>query len=88
MKGKRLTNCLVVEAADGYRAVIALPELDPTFTDNGQCSPFYGTANLSVKKKSHTGSSFPTKKDGPLGQAGDDAKDRGRAVSQVNPSES
>jgi hypothetical protein len=32
MKGKRLTNCLLVEAADGYRAVIALPELDPAFT--------------------------------------------------------
>jgi hypothetical protein len=33
IKGKRLTNCLLVEAADGYRAVIALPELDPAFTD-------------------------------------------------------
>jgi hypothetical protein len=33
MKGKRLTNCLLVEASDGYRAVIALPELDPAFTD-------------------------------------------------------
>jgi hypothetical protein len=33
MKGKRLTNCLLVEGADGYRAVIALPELDPAFTD-------------------------------------------------------
>ena len=33
MKGKRMTNCLLVEAADGYRAVIALPELDPAFTD-------------------------------------------------------
>lgn len=33
MKGKRLTNCLLVEAADGYRAVIALPEVDPAFTD-------------------------------------------------------
>ena len=33
MKGKRLTNCLLVEAGDGYRAVIALPELDPAFTD-------------------------------------------------------
>jgi len=33
MKGKRLTNCLLVEAADGYRAVIALPEIDPAFTD-------------------------------------------------------
>ena len=33
MKGKRMTTCLVVEAADGYRVVIALPELDPAFTD-------------------------------------------------------
>jgi hypothetical protein len=33
MKGKRLTDCLLVEAADGHRAVIALPELDPAFTD-------------------------------------------------------
>ena len=33
MKGTRLSNCLLVEAADGYRAVIALPELDPAFTD-------------------------------------------------------
>ena len=33
MRGKRLTNCLLIEAADGYRAVIALPELDPAFTD-------------------------------------------------------
>jgi hypothetical protein len=33
MKGKRLTHCLLVEASDGYRVVIALPELDPAFTD-------------------------------------------------------
>ena len=33
MKGKKLTTCLLVEAADGYRVVIALPELDPAFTD-------------------------------------------------------
>src|SRR5215467_10834400 len=33
MRGKRLTNCLLVEAADGYRVVIALAELDPAFTD-------------------------------------------------------
>lgn len=32
MKGKRLANCLLVEAADGYRVIIALPELDPAFT--------------------------------------------------------
>jgi hypothetical protein len=33
MSGKRLSSCLVVEAADGYRVVIALPEIDPAFTD-------------------------------------------------------
>jgi hypothetical protein len=33
MKGKRLASCLRVEAADGYRVVIALPETDPAFTD-------------------------------------------------------
>jgi len=33
MKGKRLSSCLLIEAADGYRVVIALPELDPGFTD-------------------------------------------------------
>jgi hypothetical protein len=33
MKGKRLASCLLVEAADGYRVVIALPELDSAFTD-------------------------------------------------------
>ena len=33
LKGKRLAFCLVAEAADGYRIVIALPEMDPAFTD-------------------------------------------------------
>jgi hypothetical protein len=33
LRGKRLASCLLVEAADGYRAVIALPELDQAFTD-------------------------------------------------------
>jgi hypothetical protein len=33
MRGKRLASCLLVEATDGYSAVIALPELDPDFTD-------------------------------------------------------
>ena len=38
MKGKRLTNCPLVEAADGHRAVIALPELDPRRSPiNGVC---------------------------------------------------
>jgi hypothetical protein len=33
LRGKRLASCLLVEAADNYRVVIALPELDPAFTD-------------------------------------------------------
>jgi hypothetical protein len=33
LKGKRLASCLLVEAADGYRVAIALPELDPAFND-------------------------------------------------------
>lgn len=33
LRGKNLALFLVVDAADGYRAVFALPELDPAFTD-------------------------------------------------------
>ena len=33
LRGKSLALYLVVEASDGYRAVFALPELDPAFTD-------------------------------------------------------
>lgn len=33
LRGKALANYLLVEAADGYRAVFALPELDPAFND-------------------------------------------------------
>jgi len=33
MRGSRLASCLLVEAADGYRVVIALPEIDSDFTD-------------------------------------------------------
>ena len=33
LRGKNLALYLVVEAADGYRVVYALPELDPAYTD-------------------------------------------------------
>jgi hypothetical protein len=33
LKGKRLASCLLVQAADGYQVVIALPEIDPAFVD-------------------------------------------------------
>lgn len=34
LRGKRLATYLLAEAADGYRVVFALPELDPAFTDH------------------------------------------------------
>jgi hypothetical protein len=33
LKGKRMASCLLVKASDGYRVVIALPEIDPAFSD-------------------------------------------------------
>jgi hypothetical protein len=33
LKGKRMASCLLVEASDGYHVVIALPEIDPAFSD-------------------------------------------------------
>jgi len=33
LRGKRMAAYLLVEAADGYRVVFALPELDPGFMD-------------------------------------------------------
>jgi glucose/arabinose dehydrogenase len=34
LRGPRMANYLLVEAADGYRVVFALPEVDPQRTDN------------------------------------------------------
>lgn len=34
LRGKSLTKYILVSATDGYQIVIALPEIDPDFTDN------------------------------------------------------
>jgi DMSO/TMAO reductase YedYZ molybdopterin-dependent catalytic subunit len=34
LRGPAMANYLVVEAADGYRCVFSMPELDPDFTDH------------------------------------------------------
>jgi DMSO/TMAO reductase YedYZ molybdopterin-dependent catalytic subunit len=34
LRGKTLTNHLIVEASDKYRALFSLPEIDPDWTDN------------------------------------------------------
>jgi hypothetical protein len=33
LRGKRLVSCVLVQAADDYKVVFALPELDPAFND-------------------------------------------------------
>jgi DMSO/TMAO reductase YedYZ molybdopterin-dependent catalytic subunit len=33
LRGKAVSNFVVVDGVDGYRAVFAIPELDPAFTD-------------------------------------------------------
>ena len=33
LRGKAISNYLLVEAADGYKAVFALPEIDPEFNE-------------------------------------------------------
>jgi Oxidoreductase molybdopterin binding domain len=33
LRGDKLTTYVIAEAADGYRVVFALPELDPAFTE-------------------------------------------------------
>jgi DMSO/TMAO reductase YedYZ molybdopterin-dependent catalytic subunit len=34
LRGKMLTNHLIVESSDKYRALFSLPEIDPDWTDN------------------------------------------------------
>ena len=34
LRGKSLSKYILISAADGYQVVIALPEIDPAFTDN------------------------------------------------------
>ena len=54
MKGKRLTNCLLVEAVDGYRAVIALPGWIRRSPINRLCWCSCEMGNRSATKRDHT----------------------------------
>lgn len=71
LRGKNLALYLVVEAADGYRAVYALPELDPAFT---------GKLILLAEKRD--GKRLDSK-EGPLRIVVPDEKRQGRWVRQV-----
>ena len=71
LRGKNLALYLVVEAADGYRAVFALPELDPLFTDK--------LILLATKREGKP----LDDKEGPLRIVVPDEKRQGRWVRQV-----
>jgi hypothetical protein len=58
LKDKRLASCLLVGAADRYRVVIALPELDPAFTDK-QIVLFCETESHWTQKRRRTALSYP-----------------------------
>jgi len=51
-----MASCLLVEAADGYRVVIALPELDPAFTDKQVILAFLKNSKPLDDKEDHTAS--------------------------------
>jgi len=51
LRGKRMASCLLVEASDGYRAVFALAELDPGFTDKQIILAFSKDARLLDAKE-------------------------------------
>jgi len=52
---------VVVEAADGYRAVFALAEFDPDFTDRVMCSRTAATAIRYRPRRGRSGSWFPAR---------------------------
>jgi DMSO/TMAO reductase YedYZ molybdopterin-dependent catalytic subunit len=71
LRGKNLALYLVVETSDGYRAVYALPELDPAYTDK-----------VVVLVDNRDGKALDAK-EGPLRIVTPDEKMRARWVRQV-----
>ena len=71
LRGNHLTTYILVEAADGYRVVFALAELDPAFHDR-----------LVMLADRQNGQAIP-EKDGPLRLVIPDEKRQARWVRQV-----
>jgi DMSO/TMAO reductase YedYZ molybdopterin-dependent catalytic subunit len=71
IRGARLATYLLVEAADGYRVVFALPELDPAFSDK------------QVILADHRDGKVMTAPEGPLRLVVPDEKRQARWVRQV-----
>ena len=75
LKGKRLASCLVVETADGYRVVIALPELDPAFNEKEVVLTFLRDGKaLDDKEGPYRLGDTQREKDGPMGKTGHNLK--------------
>src|ERR1700721_2201047 len=51
LRGKRLASYLLVEAADDYKVVFALPELDPEFNNKKVVRDFLREATRWVQKE-------------------------------------
>lgn len=51
LRGPRLTEALIVEAADGYKVIFALAEIDPAFATREIIWRTCGTVNRLTRKK-------------------------------------
>ena len=67
LRGKLLTQYLVVEAADKYRVVFSLPEVDPDWTDNVVLLATSRTAPRSMPRMARCRSSSLRKNGIPVG---------------------
>ena len=67
LRGKRMSLCLLAQAADNYNIVIALPEMDPAFTDKQIIMALSKTGNPSMRRKGRIASSSLMKNDQPDG---------------------
>ena len=84
LRGKGLSSCLVVEAADGYRVVIALPELDPGFTRSINPSGRSGRRSSPRQQRRSLSYRRPRREeDGKMGPPGDNPQSRAGAVGLV-----
>jgi hypothetical protein len=77
-----------VEAADGYRVVIALPELDPAFTDKQILLAFLKDGKPLNDKEGPYRIVIPDEKRMALGEAGHWPEDGGCAMNRLSPFES
>jgi len=58
-----LANYVLAAAADGYKVVFAIPELDPVFTDLFFCWRIAAMGKLWMQKRGNSASSRRTKKE-------------------------